>query len=215
MMELDVHRLADGILVVFHDNEIGGEALADMSYAQFNERTCAAGVDVPTLQQTLDLCAGRIRLDVELKSACEHDVVQALLKARMRVDDYVVTSFDPSTLSNLRRDHPGVQTGLLTKNIGLDEARDMLAHVAADFWAPDGKTMDNAMLARCEELHIALLPWTVNDDNDLRRFLLAPSVAGVITDHPRKALDLRRRLRRGPEAALFGRPTAVPAEGAS
>lgn len=196
MIELDVQRLADGTLIVFHDTELGGEALAGMSYAQFYECTRAAGLDAPTLGQTLTLCAGRIRLDIELKSPCEHEVVQAVINARVRVNDYVVTSFDARALLNLRRDHPGVQIGLLTENIGLDEARDMLERVAPDFWAPDGKTVDAAMLARCEALGLALLPWTINDDNDLRRFLSAMNVAGVITDRTRDALELRRQLHR-------------------
>jgi glycerophosphoryl diester phosphodiesterase len=194
MIELDVQRLADGVLVVFHDAEIGGEQVAKMDSARLYERALALGLNIPTLTQTLDLCAGRIRLDVELKNAGEDEVLRAFTCARLRVDHYLLTSFDPAVLANIRKTHPGVRTGLLTENTDIAAAQDILDRVAADFWAPDSTSVNDAALARCEQLHVALLPWGVNRDDDMRRMLSAKSVAGIITDRTRDALDLRRKL---------------------
>jgi glycerophosphoryl diester phosphodiesterase len=43
----------------------------------------------------------------------------------------------------------------------------------------------------CRRRGLALLVWTVNDDRRLRYFLGMPGVTAVVTDRPRRALDLR------------------------
>jgi glycerophosphoryl diester phosphodiesterase len=194
------------VLVVFHDDGIGGEALANMSFAQFHDRALALGLDVPTLPQTLDLCAGRIRLDVELKNASADEVLRAITNSRMRVDDYVLTSFNSVVLSNIRSNFPGIRIGLLTEDTSLDAARKFLDSVEPELWVPDCKTVDDAVLYRCEQLHIELLPWGVNRDDDMRRLLSAKCVTGVITDRTREALDLRRRLCRQLPDPLIDKP---------
>src|SRR5574341_425387 len=63
-IELDVHRSADGVLVVHHDPaapEFG--VLADHSLAEIR-----AGLPhVPTLEESLDACAG-LHVNVEVKN---------------------------------------------------------------------------------------------------------------------------------------------------
>ena len=111
------------------------------------------------------------------------------------MDEYVLASFDASVLLQLRRFHPGVRTALLTEDVGYEKARDLLDEVAANLWASDSPILDDAMLARCTEDRIAVLPWTINDDTDIRRFLSAETVAGIITDRTQDALNIRRMLR--------------------
>jgi glycerophosphoryl diester phosphodiesterase len=195
MIELDVRRLADEVLVVFHDDEISDTAIADIGYGELHELAVDARIEIPTFDQALELCAGRIRLVVELKSACAEEVVRAVYNARVRVDEYVLASFDSGVLLQLRLSHPGIRTALLTEDISYEKARDLLDGVAPNLWAPDSPTLDDTVLARCEKARIAVLPWTVNDDTELRRFLSAETVAGIITDRTQNALNLRRTLR--------------------
>jgi glycerophosphoryl diester phosphodiesterase len=57
--ELDVRRLGDGTLVVFHDATVAGSGrrLADLGYADL----CAdAGYEVPRVVEVLKLIAGRL-----------------------------------------------------------------------------------------------------------------------------------------------------------
>ncbi|HEY1737167.1 MAG TPA: glycerophosphodiester phosphodiesterase, partial [Acidimicrobiia bacterium] len=54
-VELDVHRTADGVLVVHHDADLDGVGLVlGAPFVQVR----AARPDVPTLAETLDACAG-------------------------------------------------------------------------------------------------------------------------------------------------------------
>src|SRR5918998_1435567 len=76
MIELDVSRLADEVLVVFHDDKIGDTTVADIDYSQLHELAIVAALEIPTFDQALALCAGRIRLVVELKNDCVEEVVR-------------------------------------------------------------------------------------------------------------------------------------------
>jgi len=169
MIEFDVHRLPGGTLVVCHDEP-------------------SAGADVPRLADVLRLCAGRIRLDIELKNfTCEDDVLAALAEAGVDPDDCIVTSFDAAQLARIRRAHPALRTGLLTE--GLPE------RCEDAFLAPHYANLTIERLAEYEARGIPLLPWTVNGNADLERLLAAPAVAGVITDRVREALEARGRLK--------------------
>ena len=63
MIEFDVRRTRDGELIAFHDAVAGGVPVSGLTR---DEIEAAAGVRPPLLAEVLRVCAGRIRLDVEL-----------------------------------------------------------------------------------------------------------------------------------------------------
>lgn len=194
MIEMDIHRLADGELVVFHDDRIGKKELKAIGYGELYEHTLKLHIEIPTFDQVLSVCAGRVRLVVELKNDCASEVLQVIRNARMGLEEYLLACFDSDILLGLRKVHPGIKTALLTENIGFREAQGRLDLVKPNFWAPDQATLDDVTLKSCEEYRIRLLPWTVNDPPTIRRFLSAKSVSGIITDRTREALEIRREL---------------------
>src|SRR5215470_13759966 len=97
MVEMDVHRLRDNSIVVFHDEVIDGIALRDMTFRELRDAANRASLAIPALNQVLEMCAGRIRVDLELKGQLEEDgVLRALFDARIPVDNFLLTSFDPN-----------------------------------------------------------------------------------------------------------------------
>src|SRR5215203_4377279 len=61
-VELDVHRSADGVLVVHHDAETPAGRLADLTTAALRDVV----PDAPMLSEVLDVCRGRL-VNVEVK----------------------------------------------------------------------------------------------------------------------------------------------------
>ena len=200
MIEFDVHSLADGNLVVFHDDKIADKAIKDISSSEFHEHCLKFRIEAPTVSEALKACAGRIRLMLELKDCHGEEVVQAIFNARIRTDDYMITSFNPECLMDLRSVHSGIQLGLLTENLSFDKAADNLAKMGADFWLPDFKAATDPVLSSSAKRGIPVVPWTVNSEEDLQHFLDMPEVWGIITDD----LDQAIRLRRG----NTGKPTS-------
>src|SRR3989440_10064561 len=63
-VELDVHRTADGALVVHHDADARGVGvLAERTEAEIG----AARPEIPTLEEALDACAGML-VNIEVKN---------------------------------------------------------------------------------------------------------------------------------------------------
>jgi glycerophosphoryl diester phosphodiesterase len=152
-VELDVRRGAEGGLVISHDP--------------------LPAPDVPTLEQVVELCAGRIALDVELKEAdLELDVLHVVAGA-----DVVLTSFLPEVVAEIKRLRPDVRTGLLLERLPP-------ADVDADFLAPH-----HSLLERTPGDDLVV--WTVNDVALLEQLFADPRVAAVVTDDVELALAVR------------------------
>jgi glycerophosphoryl diester phosphodiesterase len=193
MVEFDVRRLVDGTLIVYHGAEIAGQSLTTLTFHAFHELSLTAGVRVPTLAETLALCAGRIAVDIELKDPfCEDDLLRALFNARLRTDDYIVSSFESVIVKNLREAQPGIRTGLIANSGTFDQVAEELARVEADYLIPEASLLNEQDLAHSTSSGIPLLPWTINRRDELQRLLHVEAVAGLITDRPTLALRLRR-----------------------
>jgi glycerophosphoryl diester phosphodiesterase len=99
MIAFEVRRLADGVLVVAHNADIGSP-LRKLDYRAARE---ANSGELARLGQTLELCANRIAVNIALKERhCKDDVLRALYKARYKTSDYIVTSFLGDSLRLLR-----------------------------------------------------------------------------------------------------------------
>jgi glycerophosphoryl diester phosphodiesterase len=93
MIEFDVRATRDGELIAFHDAQAGGVPVGRLSRDGIE---AAVGVRPPLLAEVLATCAGRIKLDVELKEDGYVPGVMAALRAGFDPAELVVTSFLPA-----------------------------------------------------------------------------------------------------------------------
>jgi glycerophosphoryl diester phosphodiesterase len=174
-VELDVHARADGELVVCHDPP------------RRRMRT-----DLPTLEQVLDLCAGRIGVMVELKSPYRyrrHDVVPRTLA--LLDDEAVVVCFEPLALRTVKRLRPELRVVQHVATVPL--------RVAARYaWAVgfESRRATPRNIRRAQRLGLETTVYTVNDPERMRE-LAELGVTGIFTDRP----DLARRTLAGPARA--------------
>jgi glycerophosphoryl diester phosphodiesterase len=199
-VELDVHRTADGGVVVHHDATAPAlGVLAELELTAIR----AQRPDVPTLEEALDACRGAL-VNVEIKNlpgAPDYDesdrvaaLVVELLAARGHRDHVLVSSFNLSTIDRLRELDPAVPTGFLVM-LGIDplDAAGLVADRGHDALHPVRVMLagDDAprIVGRAHELGVAVNAWTVNDEAEIER-LASIGVDAVITDHP----DVARRV---------------------
>ena len=69
MMEFDVRRTYDNVLVVHHDPDIEGSSISGMFHEEACKKASDAGYEVPTLSQVLAFSKGKVPIDIELKEA--------------------------------------------------------------------------------------------------------------------------------------------------
>ncbi len=102
MVELDVHRTADGELVVCHDKSInrttnGKGKISELTLDYIKSRYLRAGHNaitrykMPTLEQALDLCNGRVLINID-KGINYYDQIMEMLVKRNMVDQVVIKS---------------------------------------------------------------------------------------------------------------------------
>ena len=197
-VELDVHRTADGELIVHHDADAPGfGVLAEHSLAEIRRARPA----VPTLEEVLDACAG-LHVNVEVKNLpgdADYDpddqgavAVVDLLGARDGRDDVLVSSFNLSSIDRVHTLAPDLPTGFLTV-VGFDPIDAVTAAHGRGHGAvhPDVRSLigpvAGATVAHAHDLGLAVNVWTVNDPEEIRR-LAEAGVDAVITDVPDQAL---------------------------
>jgi glycerophosphoryl diester phosphodiesterase len=138
------------------------------------------------LEALLELTAGRIGLDLEIKEA---RVVPVLLDAIADWDGaLLLTSFDPAAIRAVREREPSRATGLIVgpMHIG-DPLADALACDAQALMLAERRLTAKLLASRS----LALWVWTVNQPARLTRWMSEPAVRGVITDDPATAMTIR------------------------
>ena len=108
MIEFDVRMTRDGELIAFHDARVNGVGVRSLTR---DEIESATGVRPPLLAEVLRACAGRIKLDVELKEDGYVPAVMAALKAALDPGEFVVTSFLPTAVDQAKRRFPRSKPG--------------------------------------------------------------------------------------------------------
>lgn len=188
-IECDVQLTADDAVVVFHDDtldrltvgtgDVHRKSLAELSAMRFRN----SDARIPTLQQLLDLVAGRVPLVVELKSRWTNDrrlvaAVSALLQSYS--GPIAVMSFDPAMMTTMRKLAPTLPRGMLADRFTAADwpllsrpqrlaNRSMIgaATVLPDFIAYDvGALPASAPLALRHFFRLPLLTWTVRTAKD-------------------------------------------------
>ncbi len=189
-IECDVQITRDGEAVVFHDfalerltNGHGlvcdhkASALAQIEMKKTSDR-------IPTLEEFLQLVAGRVPVIVEIKSEHKGDMrlthrVIALVKNTSKA--VALKSFDPQIVSELRRLAPEIPRGIIAMNsyeypefvhLAASEKHAManLLHypeMQPDFISWNVKDLPSAAPFLCRNaLGLPLMTWTVRSEAD-------------------------------------------------
>jgi glycerophosphoryl diester phosphodiesterase len=100
-------------------------------------------------------------------------------------DRVIIQSFDFRTLQVLHRRFPAVKTAALVEDFdkrSLDEQLKALGFKPS-IYSPHYSLVNKELIAKCHELQIKVIPWTVNDKAKIDE-LKALGVDGIITDYP-------------------------------
>jgi glycerophosphoryl diester phosphodiesterase len=183
--------------------------------ARFPAQAPIDGARIPSLADVLT-ATGDAMLTIELKTdptrpddsvggPAMADAVMAVVDAAGAAGRVMLESFDWRGPRHLRRTRPEIACALLTAPETLAAARSwwdgpqpsdyggsVAAAVAAEgvsTWAPEHADLTAQDIAAAHRLGLAVLPWTVNDPDAMRR-LRDWGADGLITDRPDLALAL-------------------------
>jgi glycerophosphoryl diester phosphodiesterase len=110
-----------------------------------------------------------------------------LIEAYDLEDRVIVQSFDHRSIWAIHTENPDITIAALT-NRGRPRLETYVEN-GASIWSPRYTEIDEELIVEAHELGLKVIPWTVNDADDMRE-LIAMGVDGIITDRPDILLDI-------------------------
>ena len=199
--EFDVRCTGDGALVTLHDPKYRGVTVAKAQRARL--------ANLPLLEEVLQKYGARGFLDIELKVEGMGASVLQLLRVHQPVRGYVVSSFLPSVLLELRARRSGIPLGIIC------ETTSQLRRgfeLPVDYMILAQSLSREEVVTKVRKAGRKLLVWTVNRPEVMRRFA-AWGVDGIISDDPEllvRTLRGERRVGKMPPAKQVKRASLKP-----
>ena len=226
-VEIDVQEAADGEIVVIHDSDlkkVGGvpTVVAESTVRELKWVDIGSWFDlkfsderIPTLREVLELCKGKIRVNIELKYyGAEKNLEQGVADVVDSLDmaeQVVAMSLSLPGVREMKRLRPEWKVGLLS-SVAVGD----LARLDVDFLALNARFATRQLVRRMHQQGKEVMVWTVNDAVGMSA-MASRGVDAIITDEPglavklmehRKQLDSPQRLLLT-LAELFDRPSLV------
>ncbi|MBF2053992.1 MAG: hypothetical protein IGS03_11090 [Candidatus Sericytochromatia bacterium] len=216
MIELDVKTTKDGQIVIFHDRFLrrttnGEGRIENQTLDQLKALDAGSWFDpvrfanerIPTLREVLELTAGKIMLNLEIKKGAfsrENDHFErhliALLEEYEMVPHTLVSSFSTLPLIRIKEQAPRLSTALLygdTIRTNLRpkipiygyQAYQLVLRTRADALTVRRNLVTRAFLKRSKETGVRIFTFTVDSPKQMKR-MIKRQLNGIITNTPDK-----------------------------
>lgn len=196
--EIDVQETKDGVVVLMHDASLrrttGKKArVGDMTYAQIVDLDAGRwfgkayeGVRVPTLDEALRLCKGRINLNIELKpgasAVLNEDLIEKvlwLIDLYDMEDQCMISCTDQMMLAKVKESNRKIKTGYILPFVyGMFYTLDYI-----DFFSMKSSFVNESTVRTLHSLGKEVHAWTVNSRSETER-MKQLGVDNIITDYP-------------------------------
>jgi glycerophosphoryl diester phosphodiesterase len=170
--EFDVRRTACGRAVICHDEKAEGISLA--------EAACGGLESLPCLDEVLSRYAASAFLDIELKVPGLESEVLIALRKHPPERGYVVSSFLPEVLLELRVRSAEIVLGFICDR---KKALDRWQELPVEYVIPKHTLITSRLVQAVHRVGKTMLTWTVNDKKTMQR-LAEWGVDGIISDDP-------------------------------
>jgi glycerophosphoryl diester phosphodiesterase len=192
--EIDVQTTADGIVVLFHDDDFMRVAslnhrLRAINYSELKDIDVGSwfapefsNERIPTLQEIIDLARGRIKLNIELKYTWPDptltEKVIKIIRQNEFSSDCVVSSLNFSAVTEVKQSFPELTVGFI-----VFKATGDLSRMEADFLSISAASATTRLVRQLHRNGRAVHVWTVNDFNNVIS-MVERGVDNIITDYP-------------------------------
>lgn len=183
-IELDVHGSADGQLLVHHDPDVGGVAIAAHPASALRATPLRNGERIPTLGEALGAIGARTDVYIEVKALPRtHDkALFAAIDAAPSPARCHVHSFDHRLVQRLTMGRPGLSAGVLSTSYPVDPVPPVRAAGADTLWQ-HRDMIDAPLVTQAHDAGLTVIAWTVDRPADALA-LAGIGVDGICTNVP-------------------------------
>lgn len=208
-IEIDVHLSLDKEIIVIHDETVdrttnGKGRVQDLTLTELKKLDAGSWLDpeysnccIPTLKEVFNFLAEvdyKGLVNIELKTdRYSYPGIEEKVLAFVAENSWPFTieyaSFNYQTLIRLKEVDPSCKIALLFENNG-ENLTFLDPDIPVKMWHPKLSWFKKESLFGTFEIPVRV--WTVNKSEDIQ-FCLSKQVAGIITDYPQKALEIRNK----------------------
>jgi glycerophosphoryl diester phosphodiesterase len=179
--ETDLRLLSDRVPILFHDDDLGDDAIESLSVAQCSER----GVPIVRVAD-LEPFTARGTLILEVKRSRWEGLLAQTVRNWPNI---VLASFDHTLLASVRKRDPNVALGITIYG-AIANVAGYAAGLGATWCFPNYHYVDAETVASLHERGVKVVPWTANRVREWES-LRGMGCDGVITDLPGEAVAWR------------------------
>jgi glycerophosphoryl diester phosphodiesterase len=200
-MEIDVQLCADGVPVLMHDETVDRTTnlsgpVRECTLAELQSANAGNGEPVPTLEQVLELVAGRLSVLCELKATPGEpefdqrcvDAVVACIGGRGAHAWTAIHSFNPEMVARARAAEPRISAAIITPPVAGEALERLLGGLLkrnGQAISVEHRAITPELVLRAKQRQVTVWTWTVDQPADWER-VVAAGVDGIITNVPHK-----------------------------
>ena len=199
--ELDVQQTSDGEVVVMHDSslkrttgldkevwQVTWDEIKNLDNGSWFDKKYQT-VRIPTLEEVLKVCRGKIRLNIEIKPSghdknLEESVAKLLKEYHMR-DSCVVSSLKYESLQKVKEADSSIETVYIT-SVSYGNFTNL---EYADGYSVESTLLSQNFVSQAQKAGKQVYVWTVNSEDQLEK-VVSMGIDNVITDDPVMAKEL-------------------------
>lgn len=205
-IEFDVHLTKDGELVIIHDETLNRTTtltgfVKDYTAAELRKADAGlkfspafSGEGIPFLSDVFEWASeNKLIMNVELKNdklhypAIEQKVI-SLIRHYHLESRVVLSSFNHSSIAEVKRIAPDIERALLFEGLPVDIVKILTEKKEAGFH-PDAPSLTKELNKQAQELGYVVRPWVANSKEWILR-LAEFGVDVIMTDFPEAAIGI-------------------------
>lgn len=199
--EIDIQRTADGAYILLHDSDFKRVAGVDRKPGEMTleeiRKLSVDGEPVPTFEEALGACKGRLTLFAELKGESADrrmaDDIVRIIRQNGAEKECVLISLKYDIINYIETGDPDIRTGFLLFTAFGDTAR-----LNCDYLGMEEESATRKAISSVHEQNKKLLVWTANEKRSQKHFLCTDA-DGLITDEVDQAVMIREQLQKRTE----------------
>ncbi|MFN0109812.1 MAG: glycerophosphodiester phosphodiesterase, partial [Blastocatellia bacterium] len=202
----DLHCSSDNQVVVLHDETLDHTTnlkgcVDQLTLAEIKKADAGKGERVPTLEETLDLTIGKLRLYLEIKDRRAAAETLRIIRARRCQDEVMLASFDIELMRQLGEEVRDIELGVILGNETLNPIvrwREAFPWIAL-------RRINYQVLCMQVELCYGYLArqtkasgkklyvWTADEDAQFAK-MIERGVDGIVTNKPDRLIEFLKRV---------------------
>ena len=181
-IELDIHETFDHRFVVFHDSRLLGKDISHLSFSDIREVKLEGKYIIPTLEEALELCRGKVKLVIEMKSVASMASLIEVIRRRSDTTNVFLTSFNGELILQESRLAPEIHRGVIIA-FPVEDPVALIKSTESNILLPIFPLVTSEIVDEIHKHNFSIVVWGCNNTKEIQ-CALRMDIDGIISDFP-------------------------------